>query len=124
MRSKRRSGSGGLLSPLERIGLGIEQMVRPRSAARFSGSRPWVPEVRVVDRPHEVVLRVISPELDPRRIRIELAGRALTFSGATADPGYHAFRRTLLLPESADWSRLSARAGRRVLTIRIPKKSG
>jgi HSP20 family molecular chaperone IbpA len=119
--SRRRSG---LFSPLERIGLGIEQMLRPSSSSRFSGSRSWVPEVRVFDRPHEFIIRLISPEVDPRRIRIELTGRTLRFSAATADPEYHAFRRSILLPETADWRQLSARAGRRILTLRIPKQTG
>jgi HSP20 family molecular chaperone IbpA len=121
-RRRRRAGSDPeRLSPLERLGLGIEQTLLPDSSVRYSGSRAWVPEVRVVDRPRELRIRVISSEFDPRGIRIELSGRVLTLSAATGHHGYHAFRRRILLPKEVDGRRTTARAGGHVLTLRIPK---
>jgi len=88
---------------------------------RYSGSRTWLPEVRVIDRPHELRIRVLSRGFDPRMIRIQLEGRVLTLSAATGLHGYHAFRRRIVLPENVDGRRTTARAGDHVLTLRIPK---
>ncbi len=109
------------LSPWERIGLGIEQMLRPTSSAPIRGSRPWIPELRVFNRRRDVVLRLVSREIDPRKIRIQLSGRTLTLSAAEDQHGYRAFRRQIVLPEDIDRSRISARAGAHVLTVRIWK---
>jgi len=110
------------ISPWERIGLGIEQMIRPTASAPIPGSRPWIPELRVFDRRRDVLLRLVSPEIDPRRIRIQLSGRTLTLSAAEERHGYRAFRRSIVLPDSIDEQRISARTGHHILSIRIRKR--
>jgi HSP20 family molecular chaperone IbpA len=107
---------------LERIGLGVEQMLRRTSSAPIPGSRPWIPELRIFNRPRDVVLRLVSSEIDPRKIRIQLSGRTLTLSAAEDHQGYRAFRRSVVLPETIDASRISARAGGHILTVRIWKR--
>ena len=111
---RRRQSTGAL----ELLGRRIEQELLP---ARTPPRRTWLPEVRVTDRRREVVIRLISRRFDPRAIRIRLAGRVLTLSAATGRDGYHAFRRSIVLPENTDWRRIAARAGDHVLTLRIPK---
>jgi HSP20 family molecular chaperone IbpA len=104
-------------------------MLLPSAAEPVPGSRPWVPEVRVLNRRRSVVIRLVSPCIDPRKIRIQLSGRMLTLSTSTVDlhpdhSGYRAFRRSILLPENIDGRRVSARAGDHVLTLRISKSHG
>ena len=123
--SKTRSAARRL-SPWERIGLGVERMLGTTSSPPIEGSRSWIPEVRVVDRAREVLLRLVSPDLDPRKIRIQLSGRVLTLSAADVDGapdrgGYRAFRRSILLPENIDWRHISARISGHILSIRIRK---
>lgn len=113
------------LSPLERIGQGVERMLG-RAPARPPGRRrSWTPRVRVADRSDEIVIQVESPEIDPRRIRIRLSGNVLTLSGAAvapvSDPPYHAFKRSIVLPERVDPRRISAEGDDRALIIRIRK---
>lgn len=115
------------LSPLERLGLGVERMLQPPASPTFEGSRSWIPDIRVVDGRQEVFIRLVSPEIDPRKIRIQLSGRVLTLSAATVDVhpahhGYHAFKRSIILPKSIDWRKITAKASGQVLTVRIGKR--
>jgi HSP20 family molecular chaperone IbpA len=115
-----------LLSPWEWIGSGIEQMLRPAPTATIRGSRPWIPEIQVILRPREIVLRVVSPELDPRRIRIQRSGRTLTLSAADRDGpsgqhAYRAFRRSIVLPDAVDGRHFWTRVRGHVLTVRVGK---
>jgi len=114
------------LSPLERIGEGIERMVHPSQTPPYPGSRSWLPELRILDKKREIVIRLISPKIDPRKIHIRLAGNVLTFSGAAThlqadDPAYHGFKRSLVLPPGINWRQTSARIKGDVLTLRLQK---
>lgn len=124
--SRRRPRVSERLSFLERIGPGIARS--PASGLRppIPGSRSWVPDMRVVDREREIVVRLVSPEIDPRKFTLRLSGRTLTVSGATVTerPGphpYRSFRRAILLPADVDREGLVARADGHLLTIRIRK---
>ena len=109
-------------SPLERIGQGVERMLgrEPVPAGR---RRAWLPKIRVDRHAGEIVIRVDSPEIDPRRIHVRLSGKVLTLSGAglasVSDPPYHAFKRSIILPDRVDPSRVSAQCDDRLLTLRI-----
>jgi CBS domain-containing protein len=75
----------------------------------------------------EIVIHVVSREIDPRRIRIQLEGNILTLSGATNDrhpdhAGYHAFTRKVVLPATVDEEHISARARGTLLTVRLGKR--
>jgi len=112
------------LTPLERLGLGIERMLKPSKATFYRGNLSWVPEIRVIDRRREIVVRLVSPEIDPMKIRIQLAGHLLTVSASTDDHGYRSFRRKIVLPKNIDARFSTAHAGKHFLSIRIPKRSG
>jgi CBS domain-containing protein len=107
--------------------LGLERLLSPGSPPPIPGSRPWVPDLRVLNRKREVVIRLVTREFDPARIQIQLSGRLLTFSaaavgGSGAPAAYHAFKRSVMLPRGIDATRCSARAGGHVLTVRIRKE--
>ena len=111
------------LTPLERLGLGIERMLKPSHAVFYRGSQSWVPEVRVTDRRREIVVRLVSSDIDPMKIRIHLSGNLLTLSASTDDHGYRSFRRKIVLPTNIDLRFCTAHAGDHFLSIRIPKRS-
>jgi CBS domain-containing protein len=126
--SKRQPGSAGRLSPLERTGQGAPRTPGRASPPPVPGSRPWVPDVRVLDRKDEILIFLGSPEIDARKIGLRLSGRRLTFSGASvADigghPRYHAFRRNVVLPETLDPGRLRAHATEHLLVVRLRKRA-
>jgi CBS domain-containing protein len=78
-----------------------------------------------MDRRSELVIRLVTREFDPRRIRIQISGRMLTFTaaaaGSGAPPSYRAFERSIVLPEAVRPETCSARAGGHVLTVRFQK---
>jgi len=124
-RRQSRSPAKGLTA-FERLSLGLERLFTPNPAPPIPGSRPWVPDLRVVDRRREIVIRLVTREFDPRRIRIQLSGRRLRFSAAAATesgnpPTYRAFERSIVLPEGVDPGTCSARASGHILTVRFRK---
>jgi len=101
-------------------------MIHPSAPPPYPGSRAWLPELRVIDKRKEIVLRLVSPKIDPRRIHIRLSGNLLTLSGAgihlsAEEPNYRSFKRSIVLPPECDWRTLSARIRGDVLTLRIRK---
>jgi len=118
----------GRLSPLERLGQGVERTLGRAAPPPVPGSRPWVPDVRVIDKRDEILVFLGSPEIDARRIVLQLSGRRLTVSGAGVaeidrHPRYHAFKRTVVLPEAVDPERLRAHATQHLLVVRLRKTS-
>jgi CBS domain-containing protein len=114
------------LSPLERIGRGVERMLRPGSEEPSSSPRrSWLPSIRVREKSGVIVIKLESPEIDPKRILIRLVRNVLTLSGASVstsgEPGYHSFKRSIVLPGRIDPKRISARCTDRTLSIRIRK---
>jgi CBS domain-containing protein len=115
------------LSPLERIGRGVERMLHPGSEEAPAGSarRSWLPSIRVREKAGVIVIKLESPEIDPRRILIRLVRNVLTLSGASVssrgEPGYHSFKRSIVLPGRVDPKRISAHCTDRTLSIRIRK---
>jgi CBS domain-containing protein/HSP20 family molecular chaperone IbpA len=124
---ERRSPRRARISPWERLGQGLEQMLGASGAPAVRGSRPWSPDLRILDKPREVVIQLVSRDIDPRKIRIQLSGRVLTLSGASHDRhpdhhGYHAFKREIVLPAEIDGARVNAQAGDTLLTVRLGKR--
>jgi len=114
------------LSPLERIGRGVERMLHPGTEETPPSSRrSWLPSIRVREKAGVIVIKLESPEIDPRRILIRLVRNVLTLSGAsvstTGEPGYHSFKRSIVLPGRIDAKRISAHCSDRTLSIRIRK---
>jgi CBS domain-containing protein len=114
------------LSPLERIGRGVERMLRSGSEEPSPASprRSWLPSIRVREKAGVIVIKLESPDIDPRRILIRLVRNVLTLSGAsvsTDDSGYHSFKRSIVLPGRVDPKRISAHCTDRTLSIRIRK---
>lgn len=109
------------LSPLERLGRGLERILGTSSEPAPPRRRVWLPRLKLVDSPEEIVLRLDSPEIDPRKIRIQLSGRVLTLSAAVSSPAYRAFRRRIVLPVRADPRQIQADCDDRTLTVRIRK---
>jgi len=110
-----------------RLGRGLEQLLRSSAPPPIPGSRAWIPDLRVFDKRREIVIHLVSREIDPRRIRIQLAGNILTLSGATHNrhpehSGYHAFTRKLVLPATVGGEHVSARARGNLLTVRLGKR--
>jgi len=115
------------LSPLERIGRGVERMLHPGAEEPSPSSRrTWLPSIRVREKAGVIVIKLESPEIDPRRILIRLVRNVLTLSGAsvvstTGGSGYHSFKRSIVLPGRVDPKRISAHCTDRTLSIRIRK---
>jgi len=122
----RRRSAVSRLTAIERLRLGLERLLTPNPPPPMPGSRPWVPDLRVVDRRRELVIRLVTRVFDPRRIRIQISGRVLTFSAAAApnsggSASYQAFERSVVLPESVRTESCSARAAGHLLTVRFRK---
>ena len=90
-----------------------------------SARRSWLPSIRVREKAGVIVIKLESPEIDPRRILIRLVKNVLTLSGASVstrgEPGYHSFKRSIVLPGRVDPRRISASCTDRTLSIRIRK---
>ena len=85
----------------------------------------WLPSIRVREKAGVIVIKLESPEIDPRRILIRLFRNLLTLSGASVstygEPDYHSFKRSIVLPGRIDPKRISAHCTDRTLSIRIRK---
>lgn len=113
--SRRSSG----LSPIERLGRGLERMLG--TASEPVRRRAWLPHLRVWNKSREIVLTLDSPDIDPRRIQVRLSGRVITLSAAVSSPAYHGFKRSIVLPMNVDPRQVRAECGERTLTLRIRK---
>lgn len=115
------------LNPWQKFRRGLDQLLSSPGSPPAPGTRSWSPDLRVIDKRRELVLRVASRGIDPRKIRIQLAGNVLTLSGASVDlrpgsHGYRAFSRSITLPQDVDAAQVTAHARGSVLTIRLPKR--
>jgi CBS domain-containing protein len=103
-------------------------MLRPGTEEPSPSTRrsSWLPSIRVREKAGVIVIKIESPEIDPRRILIRLVRNVLTLSGAsvvstTGETGYHSFKRSIVLPGRVDPKRISAHCTDRALSIRIRK---
>ena len=112
--------------PWQSFRQGLEQLLSSPGSPPAPRTRSWSPELRVIDKRRELVIRLASRGIDPRKVRIQLSGNVLTLSGASVDlrpgqHGYRAFGRSIVLPSDVDAAQVTARAHGSVLTIRLPR---
>src|SRR5690348_14644882 len=101
-RAKRTRRADPSPRPWQRFRQGLEQLLSSPGSPPPK-PRSWNPDLRVIERRRELVIRFASRGIDPRKVRIQVSGNLMTLSGASVDfrpgqPGYHAFGRTLVLP--------------------------
>ncbi len=94
----------------------------------------WAPPVDLDETPHELVLRVDLPGVDPTGVDLSLTGTELTIRGeklaATPEGAAEklrerpagAFVRHVTLPEHVDFDGVQAECKHGVLTVRLPKQ--
>jgi len=100
-------------------------------------SGDWVPDIDIAEGDREIIVRAEIAGLEPKDIDISMTNNVLSISGEKKEDTeekkdsytctecrYGAFRRTLLLPESADPNQVTADYDKGVLSIRIGKKEG
>jgi HSP20 family protein len=101
----------------------------------FGGSElsVWVPEIEVVEREGEFLVRADLPGLKREDVRLEVAENALTIEGERrqeqeerkegfyrTERSYGRFSRTVLLPEGVDTDNIKAQFRDGVLEVRVP----
>ena len=125
-RTKRPRGADSAFHPWRKLRQGLEHLLAAPESPSAAASRSWSPELRILDKRRELVIRLASRGIDPRKIRIELSGNVLTLSGASVDlrpdhHGYRAFSRSIVLPRNVNPANVTAQAHGSVLTILLPK---
>lgn len=93
----------------------------------------WTPPVDLDETPHELILRVDLPGVDPAAVDLSLTGTVLTIRGERPDDGPKeaesqllerptgAFLRHVTLPEHVAFDGVQAECKQGVLTVRLPK---
>lgn len=102
--------------------------------ARFLTGFSALPAVDLVEKEHEYRISAELPGLDEKNVEVKVAGGVLTISGEKRDEReekdeyysfserrYGAFKRAFRLPEDVDTDKITARFGKGVLTITLPK---
>ncbi len=100
-----------------------------------ASSRPWTPNVDILETENEIVLKADIPGVDQKDIDIRLEDGTLTLKGERKfekedkEKGYHriergygTFVRCFSVPESVDPDKVSADYKDGVLSVRLPKK--
>jgi HSP20 family protein len=95
----------------------------------------WVPRVDVEETEKEFVVKADLPGVDPKDVEVTLSENVLVLRGKKNEekeekkPNYHRverfigeFYREVSLPAAADPEKITASAGKGVITVTIPKK--
>jgi HSP20 family protein len=103
----------------------------------FAGTRGWLPEVDLIRRPSELVVRADVPGVKSDDLGIEVDAATLTISGqrhepdAAEDASYlreerrgGPFSRSLALPARIDAAKIDARLEDGVLEVTLPLRPG
>lgn len=99
-------------------------------------SRPWSPAVDIYETENELVLKADLPDVDPKKVGIQLENGTLTLKGERSfeeqkngQKGFHriersygSFVRAFSLPETVDGEKVKADYKNGVLTVTLPKK--
>ena len=111
----------------ERMGRGLAHLLsRPAPEPAAKKAPGGVPDLRVFDKRRELIIQLLCQDIDPRRVRIQLAGNLLTLSGAKQSEhrGTLEFTRKVILPATVEREHISARAQGHLLTVRLRKQGG
>ncbi len=95
-----------------------------RTTRRPAAPPLLLPEVHVYETDKLIQVRVEGHDLDPRKLQIRRRGNLLTLSGLvrTDSAGrLRLYRRSIVLPPSADGAGITATVRRGLLIIRVPK---
>ena len=104
-----------------------------RGAPSLTGGGTFVPQLDVIQRPNEIVVRADLPGLEPDDIDVTVEDGMLTISGerqaeqreeragfVRTERSYGSFHRTIALPNAADEDKVAASFRNGVLEITIP----
>lgn len=95
----------------------------------------WLPAVDVSETPEQVTVKAELPGIDPKDVKISLAGDVLTLKGEKksereekkedyhlVERSYGSFTRSLVLPAAVNADKIEAKYEKGVLSITCPKK--
>lgn len=98
------------------------------------GLSGWNPQIDVVEKDKEIIVKADIPGLDEKDLNVELTDRTLTISGSREESkenktenyhrterSYGSFSRTVALPDTIDADKINAEYKKGVLTVSIPK---
>lgn len=98
-------------------------------------SRPWSPPVDIYETENELVLKADVPEIDPKKVAIQMENGTLTLKGERRfedqgngrgfhriERGYGSFVRAFSLPDTVEPDKVKADYKNGVLTVILPKK--
>jgi HSP20 family protein len=141
-RAVERRRGGAVMNPLEDMERALERLFPrgwPRpwrgewpSWADFAAFAGRVPQVDVVDRENEVVLRAEVPGLNKEDLEVSVSDSSVTIRGEikreeetgeyySREMGYGAFSRTISLPAAVDSKQAKVRLKNGILEMTMPK---
>ncbi len=123
----------GLLNQvLKNKGQSFHNVEEERSASMYN----WIPAADIREEPHQFVIEVDIPGVEPGEIEISMKAGILTVQGERkqekqvdgenyqrVERFYGTFHRQFSLPDTADSEQISAVGKQGVLQINIPKKA-
>jgi HSP20 family protein len=129
-----RSGaSGGSEGRSEVAGSGSGAVSRPRSSNALASRSSWMPQVEVLQRGNDLVLRADLPGLRREDVHVEIEDDVLTISGERryeseseeeglyhSERSYGRFSRSIPLPPGTEGEACEARFTDGVLEVRVP----
>lgn len=117
-------------------GLRVFQDSLSRLFSEPASSRPWSPAVDIFETENELVLKADVPDIDPKKVAIQLENHTLTLKGERkfeaekdTQKGFHriersygSFVRAFTLPDTVEGDKVKADYKNGVLTVTLPKK--
>jgi HSP20 family protein len=129
----RSSGSGASEGRSEAAGSGSSAVSRPRSSNTFGARGSWMPQVEVLQRGNNLVLRADLPGMRREDVDVEVDDGVLTISGERryeneseeeglyhSERSYGRFSRSIPLPPGTEGDACEARFTDGVLEVTIP----
>lgn len=125
------------ISLLNEVNKMIEQAIRPtgKSDTSYVETSQWVPAVDIKEDKKQFVILADLPGVDKNNINISMENNILTIKGSRPEPTKEEqnsycrtervrgnFHRQFTLPDTADESKIEAKAEKGILEIIIPKK--
>ncbi|MFQ5589728.1 MAG: Hsp20/alpha crystallin family protein [Phycisphaerae bacterium] len=100
----------------------------------FQMLRDWRPSLDLTETAQDVIVKAEMPGVDPKDIDVAISGNVLTISGEKrecaertegcchqSERRFGGFRRSVQLPTSVDWEKVTAEHSNGVLTVRLQK---